>query len=112
MISKGDKVFIITRRLFDEDIRRHFVGEVQHVTRVAMRVQGYSFVFDEGAKQFVRHEGLRIRIFSLIDAGLVINILPDQAHLEDVQYKWNENRRILSDDKTFSLNVSEFSINR
>ena len=47
MIIKGEKVFVITRRLFDEDLRRHFVGEVQEITNVAMRVQGYSFVFDD-----------------------------------------------------------------
>ena len=113
MINKGEKVFIITRRLFDGDLRRHFVGEVQEVTSVAMRVQGYAFVFDDGTKQFVRREGLRIRIFSLIDAGLVINILPSQVQVEDIRYKWDdENRRIISDEKAFRMNISEFSLNR
>ncbi len=113
MISKGEKVFVITRRSFDGDLRRHFVGEVHETTRFAMRVQGYSFVFDEGTKQFVRREDLRIRIFSLIDAGFVINILPGEVCLEDIRYKWDEeNRRFLTDEKTFKLNVSEFSEGR
>ena len=113
MISKGEKVFVITRRLFDGDLRRHFVGEVQEAINFAMRVQGYSFVFDEGMKQFVRREEPRIRIFSLIDAGLVINILPEHACIEDMQYRWDEqNRRMLSAEKSFSLNISEFTAQR
>ena len=113
MLSKGEKVFVITRRLFEGDLRRHFVGEVQEISSFAMRAKGFSFVFDEGTKQFVRREELRIRIFSLIDVGLVINILPEEARLEDIRYIWDEqNRRIITDDTTFSMNISEFSVNR
>lgn len=113
MITKGEKVFVITRRLFDGDLRRHFVGEVQDLTTVAMRVQGYSFVFDDSTKQFVNREGLRVRIFSLIDAGLVINILPKEASIEDIEYRWEENKpRMLTDNKTFKMNISEFSVDR
>lgn len=28
IIERGEKVHIITRRLFESDLRRHFVGEV------------------------------------------------------------------------------------
>ena len=113
MIATGEKVFVITRRLFDGDLRRHLVGEVKAATDVAMRVQGYSFVFDDVSKQFVRRDDLRTRIVSLIDAGLVIHILPDEVRLEDIQYVWDENnRRIITDQKTFSMNISEFTITR
>ena len=64
-------------------------------------------------KQFVRREDLRTRIFSLADAGLVIHILPEETHLDEVQFVWDENnRRLITDRKTFSMNVSEFSLNR
>ncbi len=33
MLSKGEKVFVITRRLFEGDRIRLFVGEVQRIIR-------------------------------------------------------------------------------
>ena len=111
MIGIGEKVFVITRRSFEGDLRRQFVGEVQVVTDFAIRVQGYAFVFDDGNGQFVRRDDLRTRIFSLLDAGLVIYILPGEARLDDIEHVWDESkRRIITDRKTFSMNVSEFSI--
>jgi hypothetical protein len=46
MLAKGEKVFVITRRMFAGDLRRYFVGEVQEVSSFAMRIQRYAFVFD------------------------------------------------------------------
>ena len=113
MITTGEKIFVITRRLFEGDLRRHFVGEVRAATDFTIRVQGYAYVFDEGTKQFVRREELRTRIFSLIDASLVIQILPEEVCIEDLQYVWDDNnRRLITDRKTFSMNISEFSVNR
>jgi hypothetical protein len=43
----------------------------------------------------------------------VIHILPEETRLDDVQFVWDENnRRTITDRKTFSMNVSEFSLNR
>lgn len=47
VIGKGEKVFIVTRRLFDGDLRRHFAGEVQEATDTVIRVRGFVFVYDE-----------------------------------------------------------------
>jgi len=47
MLSKGYKVFVITRRLFREDRIRMFVGEVQATTDMAMKVRGFVFVHDD-----------------------------------------------------------------
>lgn len=113
MITIGEKVLVITRRAFEGDLRRHFVGEVLDTTSATVRVQGYSFVFDESTKDFIRHDELRIQIFSLIDSGLVIYILPQDICLEDIKYTWDKNnRRIITDQKEFMLNISEFTIYR
>ena len=47
MLNKGDKVFIITRKLFERDRIRMFVGEVQATTDMAMKVRGFVFVHDD-----------------------------------------------------------------
>ena len=113
ILSKGEKVFVITRRGFEKDLRRHFVGEILEVSAEAIKVRGYVFVFDEATNDFECYEGLRTSIFSLIDAGIVIVVLPEEIIIEEIRYSYDEkNRRILTDGKAFSLNVSEFGRNR
>jgi hypothetical protein len=46
VLTEGEKVHVITRRLFDNDLRRHFVGEVKAVSDVAVRLEGYAFVLN------------------------------------------------------------------
>jgi len=51
----------------------------------------------------------RIRVFSLNDAGLIISVLPASAELDDLHYLIDEKgQRILTDDREFEMNVSEF----
>lgn len=110
VLEKGEKVFIITRRLFLQDLRRHFVGEVLETTETAARVKGYVFVYNADNNNFVRRDEIRTRIFSLTDAGFIINILPRQAILDKIRYQVDEkNQGVITDEKTFILNVSEFS---
>ena len=58
----------------------------------------------------VKREDVRTRIFTLTDAAYVINILPKEVIIESLYYKVEEgNQRVLTDGKTFRMNVSEFS---
>ena len=36
VLGIGEEVLIIARRLFEKDLRRHFVGEVQEVSDMAI----------------------------------------------------------------------------
>ncbi|HLC03620.1 MAG TPA: hypothetical protein VJK02_11330 [Anaerolineales bacterium] len=47
VITVGEEVHIITRRLFENDLRRHFAGLVEEVSRSLLRARGHVFVFDE-----------------------------------------------------------------
>ena len=110
ILGNGEKVYIITRRNFEGDLRRHFLGEVQMCTDTAVRVQGYAFVYDNRISNFLKRDDLRTRIFSLVDANYVINVLPLETILEDIHYQVSaNNQRMITDDKTFNMNISEFS---
>ena len=111
ILENGDKIFIVTRRLFEKDLRRHFVGEVHEATDMAVRIKGFAFIYDEQSAIFVRREEVRTRIFSLIDAGCIINVLPRDVVVEDIRYQTNDkNQRTITDGKSFKMNVSEFNI--
>ena len=113
MLEKGSKVFVITRRLFDGDRIRQFVGEVLESSDSVIKARGYVFVHDDFTNEIVRREDIRTRIISLVDAVNIILVIPKNVILENVQYEINgTNQRVLTDKDSFSMILNEFGINK
>jgi hypothetical protein len=113
VVDKGDKLHIIVRRNFEGDLRRHFVGEVEEVSGTLVRLAGYAFIHDPWANEFLRKPECRVRILSLADAGLVVNVLPRDVVVEKVRYRTTvENRLVVSDGSAFALDFNEFGTKR
>jgi len=113
MLNKGEKVFVITRRLFDGDRIRLFVGEVQSSSDTAMKVRGYAFVHDDFTNEIVRREDIRTRIISIVDAVNIIMTIPQEVVLENVQYKLDDmNQRVITDNDSFTMNLNEFGASK
>lgn len=113
MLEKGEKVFVITRRLFERDRIRQFVGEVLESLDTVIKVRGYAFVHDDFSNEIVRREDVRTRIISLVDAVNIIMVIPKEVILENVQYEIDEtNQRMLTDKDSFSMNLNEFGVNK
>ena len=113
MLKKGEKVFVITRRLFEGDRNRQFVGEILDSSDTVMKVRGYVFVHDDFTNEIVRREDVRTRVISLVDAVNIILVIPNEVILEDVQYEIDDtNQRMLSDKASFSMNLNEFGANK
>ncbi|MGB2768204.1 MAG: hypothetical protein WBC88_00565 [Candidatus Zixiibacteriota bacterium] len=110
VLEQGDKIHVMTRRRFEEDLRRHFVGEIQAATDTAIRVEGYTFVFDGTANEFVKRPEIRVRIFGLADSGNIINVLPRTVDIKKVYYGQSEDKRLmLADGESFTLDINEFT---
>ncbi len=113
VISKGEKVVVITRRFFETDLRRHFVGQIEEVTETVMRVFGYAFIFDEITHEFIRRNDQRVRIVSIVDADNIIIVIPSDVAIDSVHYETDDRgRRYITDGNTFRMNVSEFTMTR
>ena len=113
ILNQGEKVHIITRRLFDADLRRHFVGEVKALEDNVLRVEGYAFVFDESHSKFIKRPERRVRIISIADSGVIINVIPTEVNLNELMYRISDDRRlVLTDGRSFSLDINEFSASR
>ncbi len=108
VIVPGDKVHIITRRLFHDDLRRHFAGEVTGVSGELCEIQGYVFVFNSGANEYHKRPKMRTRLFSLADAGHIVNKLPREVDIASLEYRIVETNLVVTDMKTFSLDINEF----
>ncbi len=112
VLDIGEKVHVIERRLFDSDVRRHFVGLVERVDVSAFRLNGCVFVHDPMSSTYVRGTQQRSRIIPLGAAGFVINVISSDASIEDVHYSEENGRLIVTDGGVFSLDINEFGGSR
>jgi hypothetical protein len=108
VIEVGDKVHVVTRRLFESDVRRHFVGQVTGISGELQEVCGYAFVFNRGTNEYKKRPELRTRIFSLGQADFVVNKIPREVAIESLEYRFIEKRLSLTDNGDFSLDINEF----
>ncbi|MBW2494045.1 MAG: hypothetical protein JRE43_04775 [Deltaproteobacteria bacterium] len=107
-VEIGDKLHIMTRRLFEEDVRRHFVGEVTAVSDALVEIRGYTFIFHSGSNEYKRLPEERTRLFSLGGAGQIVNKIPRSVDVSSIVYRTIEDRLVISDGRSFSLPVNEF----
>ncbi|MCF8068813.1 MAG: hypothetical protein K9L30_09535 [Desulfobacterales bacterium] len=113
IIKKGEKIHVITRRGFESDIRRHFIGEIVESSDILARAEGFVYVPDLRTNQFIRRPDKRLRFIGLADSGNIIHILPANADIEQAMYSLSkENRMVVSDGKSFTLEINEFSSTR
>ena len=109
LVRPGEIIHVIERRLFAGDVRRHFVGEIEACTQLALRVKGYLFVYDSGASGFTRKPETRTRLIPL-DNRVIINLLPQGVSVEAIGYGHDaEGNLTLTDGAGFELDISEFS---
>lgn len=109
VLNPGEKIHVVMRRQFEGDLRRHFAGEVIAASDQVARVEGYSFILDPGTGEFLRKPDRRVRLVSLVDGGLIINVLPAQTDIEELGYRMTgEGRLIITDAREFNMDVNEF----
>ncbi len=109
VIESGELVHVIERRVFAEDVRRHFVGVVEACSDQALRLRGYLFVYDSGSGAFMRKPELRTRVLPL-DNRIIINVLPDHISAESIGFSTGSDGNLeLTDGADFGLDISEFS---
>lgn len=113
ILKTGEKIHVITRRNFEGDMRRHFIGDVIEANGSLARVVGYAFIFDTMTSDYIRRPDKRTRIISLADAGNIINVLPESADIERARYTQSqESKMIVTDDRSFTLDINEFGLSR
>ena len=112
ILARGEKVHIVERRYFADDVRRHVAGEVLECTDHAIRLRAYVWVFDNAQGRFVKKPSSRERVVCM-DSRLIINVLPPEADLEAIQYIADPlNGLQVTDEKSFSLEITEFTAMR
>ncbi len=109
ILSPGEKVHIIHRRLFEHEPHRHFVGSVEAYDGGVVRVTGHVYSVDTMTFQFVRRADLRTRIVSAASGEVLINVLPASVNLAEVRYKQEANVLRVTDGSEWHLDLSEIT---
>ena len=113
VVDLGEKIHVITRRLFEGDVRRHIAGTVTGSYDAAVRLVGHAFVFDSGSNRYTKLPGERTRIIDLSDSGYICNVLPDSVDMSALDYEiTQDNRLVVTDKKDFQMDINEFSAMR
>lgn len=108
----GEKVHIVERRFFSEDLRRHVVGEIIRCTDKAIRLKGYVWVFDSFKGEFIQKPEKRERVIFGGDR-LIINIIPKDVVLDEIKYvKDHKKGLVVTDGNGFTLEINEFTTMR
>ena len=112
-ISVGEKLHVITRRLFEGDLRRHFAGVVTAVEGNIVRLEGYVFIFDTRANAWDRRHEKRTRIVGVGDSGHIIKVIPPEVEIDALVYQLDASRHlVVTDGKKFALDINEFGAQR
>ncbi|MEJ2548497.1 MAG: hypothetical protein P8125_11915 [Gemmatimonadota bacterium] len=109
-IGLGEAVHIVTRRLFEDDVRRHFAGTVTVVSGSLIRAEGWVFVFHRGTNEFIKRSDRRTRVFSLADSGNIVNVLPAGVDPSNLRYEFSDAGLFLTDGLDFAVDINEFGL--
>jgi hypothetical protein len=67
----------------------------------------------QGRGEFLRRPEKRTRMVSLVDANIVVNVIPPDIDLEKVVYNiTSDERLVVTDGSGWQLDVNEFSWHR
>ncbi len=107
VIEVGEKIHVVMRRHFKEDIRRHFAGTVTVTSGELIRAQGYTFICSPVGLEVRRLTGLRTRVFGLHDSGYIVNVLPPEVAIDRLHYEAKGGTLVITDGAGYSLEVNE-----
>jgi len=107
VLKPGELIHVIHRQMFEGDARRHFAGSVEVCTDHSARVNGYLYAMDNKLNQFVKRETIRTRIVPLNCGSVIINVLPEHVHIDQITYKYQmAGDIIVTDGSDWHLDVT------
>lgn len=111
IIDKNEQIHVMYRALYENSIRRHFLGVVRRVEGALCRAEGYVFIYDKAASTYVRRPGKRTTILDLAESGYIVNVIDDAVNIDEVEYRYVSGSGLTAtDNKGFSLNINEYGL--
>lgn len=111
MIEIGTKVHVVYRALYENSVRRHFVGEITSAEGAVVCLSGFAFVMDANSRMYVKKPNRRLTVIDLGESGYIVNVLPPEIDVEKVEYRYiADSGLVATDGSDFRLDINEFSM--
>jgi hypothetical protein len=109
IVTEGDRILVIDKRLFKDDNTRLFVGIVEEFAMNVIRARGFSYHVSPYEVSGAERRGEeRVRVITLA-AGDIMFVLPRDQDLTRLQLKRSPKSMQLTDG-TFALDLSDFML--
>ena len=106
LLAADTKVLVVHRRLFEKDQSRYFVGRVEGYDAGIAKIRGRTWTRDQYGR-IVKKTDERTKILSLSSGTLIVYQLPSDTDLDALQIQISDERVLLSDGKSFEMDLSE-----
>jgi hypothetical protein len=106
-VHPNDRLLIIDRKLFREDLTRFFVGVVEDCEEGVVRMHGYSYQINPYQIGPEKRGDERIRIFSLHGTDICY-VLPRELNIAQLAVTHTAKSVTLSDGQAWSLDLTDY----
>jgi len=107
LLSRGNKLLVAHRRLFETDQERFFVGQVEDYEAGVVKVRGHSYVRDVMSGLVIEKAEERTKILGLSSGTFLVYQLPDSVVVDTLKFEIDEGRLSLTDGRGFQMNLTE-----
>jgi hypothetical protein len=105
-LLSNDRVLVVDRKLFRDDVTNMFVGVVEDFEDGFVRARGYAYHIHPYEMGTERRAEERMRVFSLY-SGDVIYLLPHNLDIAQIQIKRTPKTLILTDGQSFQMDLTD-----
>lgn len=107
LLTEQTKVLVVHRRLFENDLSRFFIGEVNAYENGIAKVAGYTWFRDPNTTNMSRKGDIRTKLISLSSGALIVYQLPDTVAISSTQFEVKQDGRLILTDRQFSMDLTE-----
>jgi hypothetical protein len=105
-VHSNDRILVVDRKLFRDDVTNMFVGIVEDYEEGFVRARGYAYHIHPYEMGTEKRAEERIRVVSL-SAGDVIYVLPRELNVGQIQIKRSPKSLILTDGQSFQMDLTD-----
>lgn len=106
VVHPNDRLLIVDRKLFRDDVTNLFVGVVEDYAEGVVRVRGHAYHINPYEMGTEKRAEERVRIVS-VNIGDTFYVLPRELNIAQVEIKRSPRSLILTDGQTLTMDLTD-----
>ena len=105
-VRSNDRILVVDRKLFRDDVTNIFVGVVEDYEEGFVRARGYAYHIHPYEMGTERRADERVRLVSLY-SGDVVYLLQRELNIAQVEIRRSPKSLILTDGQSFTMDLTD-----